>query len=157
SRLEKNGKIIVIASRLHEADLSGMLLEQQAAGGDEWTVIEMPALNEAGQALWPEKYDVPALERIRSNITTFDWEALYQQQPIHETGSYFREQWLKPYVDDPPLSSLNVYGGSDYAVTANGGDYTVHAVVGVDPKNRMFLLDLWRQQASSAIWIDAFC
>jgi hypothetical protein len=35
--------------------------------------------------------------------------------------------------------------------------YTVHVVVGVDPKNRMFLLDLWRQQASSNVWIEAFC
>jgi phage terminase large subunit-like protein len=28
---------------------------------------------------------------------------------------------------------------------------------GIDPKNRMFLLDLWRQQASSNVWIEAFC
>jgi hypothetical protein len=30
---------------------------------------------------------------------------------------------------------LNVYGGSGYAVT--GGDYTVHAVLGVDPWKRL--------------------
>jgi predicted phage terminase large subunit-like protein len=30
-------------------------------------------------------------------------------------------------------------------------------VVGVDFNNRMFLLDIWRQQASSAVWIEAFC
>jgi predicted phage terminase large subunit-like protein len=42
-------------------------------------------------------------------------------------------------------------------VSADRGDYTVHVVVGVDPNNRMFLLDLWRQQASSNVWIDAFC
>ena len=36
---------------------------------------------------------------------------------------------------------------SDYAVTANGGDYTVHVVVGIDPDGRMYLLDLWRKQA----------
>ena len=31
--------------------------------------------------------------------------------------------------------TLRVYGGSDYAVTADGGDYTVHAVVGLDPES----------------------
>ena len=38
--------------------------------------------------------------------------------------------------------TLRVYGGSDYAVTADGGDYTVHIVVGIDPEGRMYLLDL---------------
>jgi predicted phage terminase large subunit-like protein len=33
----------------------------------------------------------------------------------------------------------------------------VHIVVGVDPEGRMYLLDLWRKQTSSDIWIDAFC
>lgn len=46
---------------------------------------------------------------------------------------------------------------SDYAVTADGGDYTVHVVIGVDPEGRMYVLDLWRRQASSDAWIEAFC
>jgi predicted phage terminase large subunit-like protein len=33
----------------------------------------------------------------------------------------------------------------------------VHIVVGVDPEGRMYLLDLWRKQTSSDIWIEAFC
>jgi hypothetical protein len=52
---------------------------------------------------------------------------------------------------------LNVYGASDYAVTSRGGDFTVHVVIGVDQKCRMFLLDLWRQQASSNVWMEAYC
>jgi predicted phage terminase large subunit-like protein len=41
-------------------------------------------------------------------------------------------------------------------VSADRGDYTVHVVLGVDPKNRMFLLDLWRQQSSTNVWIEAY-
>jgi phage terminase large subunit-like protein len=52
---------------------------------------------------------------------------------------------------------MRIYGGSDYAVTADGGDYTVHAVVGLDPEGRMYLLDLWRKQAASDEWVEAFC
>jgi hypothetical protein len=46
--------------------------------------------------------------------------------------------------------TLNVYGASDYAVTSHGGDYTAHVVIGVDPENRMYLLDLWRASNGSA-------
>ncbi|MDP4005641.1 phage terminase large subunit [Methylobacterium sp. NEAU K] len=52
---------------------------------------------------------------------------------------------------------MSVYGASDYAVTRDGGDYTVHIVVGVDPDGNMYVLDLWRKQADSAEWIGAFC
>ena len=52
---------------------------------------------------------------------------------------------------------MRIYGGSDYAVTADGGDYTVHFVVGLDPEGRMYLLDRWRKQSSSDEWIEAFC
>jgi hypothetical protein len=31
----------------------------------------------------------------------------------------------------------------------DGGDYTVHFVVGLDPEGRMYLLDRWRKQSSS--------
>jgi hypothetical protein len=134
---------------MHQDDLSGRLLAQQAAGGDQWTVVELKALSASGDALWPEKFDSEALARIKANISAQDWAALYQQEPTQEVGSYFKEDWLIPVLDLPPRSVLNVYGASDYAVTSNGGDYTVHVVIGIDPKRRMFLLDLWRQQTSS--------
>ncbi len=57
----------------------------------------------------------------------------------------------------PPREQLRVYGASDYAVTDHGGDYTVHLIVGLDPAGRMYVLDLWRRQASSEEWVEAFC
>ena len=74
-----------------------------------------------------------------------------------EEGDYFKADWLKPYDTRPARETLRVYGGSDYAVTADGGDYTVHIVVGIDPDGRMYLLDLWRKQTASDEWIEAFC
>ena len=32
-----------------------------------------------------------------------------------------------------------------------------HVVVGIDPEGRMYLLDLWRKQASSDQWVESFC
>ena len=57
----------------------------------------------------------------------------------------------------PDRSTLQIYGGSDYAVTQDGGDWTVHVIVGVDPDSRLWLLDLWRGQTASDQWIEAFC
>src|SRR5262249_36268066 len=37
------------------------------------------------------------------------------------------------------------------------GDYTVHVIVGVDAEGRLYLLDVWREQTSSDVWVEAFC
>jgi predicted phage terminase large subunit-like protein len=157
NRLMPGGAIVVINHRMHEDDLCGRLLAQQAAGGDTWEVVNLPAVNDVGEALWPEAYPIEALHRIRRNTQARDWSALYQQRPAPEDGDYFKAEWLKPYDKAPARDTLRVYGGSDYAVTADGGDFTVHAVVGLDPEGRMYLLDLWRSQSSSERWIEAFC
>jgi hypothetical protein len=85
------------------------------------------------------------------------WSALYQQRPAPEEGDYFKAAWLKPCDMLPAQETMRVYGGSDYAVTADGGDYTVHAVVDLDPEGRMYLLDLWGKQTASDEWIESFC
>ncbi len=157
NRLEENGAIVLINHRMHEDDLTGMLRAQQAAGGDRWEVVELKPDMESGVALWPEKYPIAALERIRRNTTAADWSALYLQNPTPDEGTYFKSEWLRAYIKAPDLATLAVYGGSDYAVTDSGGDYTVHAVVGIDPEDRMYLLDLWRGQKQGDVWIDALC
>jgi predicted phage terminase large subunit-like protein len=158
TRLMPGGAIVLIQTRWHEDDLAGRLLALAASGaGDRWDVLDLPAVDAEGRALWRDWYDESALSRIRLAIGPRDWSALYQQRPTPEDGDYFRAEWLKPYLRTPPRDVMRVYGGSDYAVTADGGDYTVHAVVGLDPEGRMHLLDLWRKQASSDAWIEAFC
>ena len=157
NRLMPGGAIVVINHRMHEDDLCGKLLAQHAAGGDQWEIVELPAINTRGEALWPEWYPIDRLERIRRNTQARDWSALYQQNPTPEDGDYFKAEWMKPYDKAPARDTLRIYGGSDYAVTADGGDYSVHAVVGIDPEGRMYLLDLWRGQTSSDQWVESFC
>lgn len=165
TRLKPGGRIVLIQTRWHEDDLAGRLLSDMEAGGDKWEVISLPALAEAddplgrsiGQPLWPEWEDEKNLARKRRAVGPRDWSALYQQRPAPEDGDYFKLDWLKPCSKLPPLETMRVYGGSDYAVTADGGDFTVHVVVGLDPEGRMYLLDLWRKQASSDQWVESFC
>jgi predicted phage terminase large subunit-like protein len=165
TRLKPGGRIVLIQTRWHEDDLAGRLLDDMKAGGDQWEVISLPALAEDndplgrahGAPLWPEWEDEDALSRKRRAVGPRDWSALYQQRPAPEDGDYFKADWLRTYDKLPHKDTLRVYGGSDYAVTADGGDYTVHVVVGLDPEGRMYVLDLWRKQAAPDEWIEAFC
>ncbi len=158
NRLQKNGAIVIINHRTHEDDLSGRLLAQQAAGGDVWTVVELKATPE--KPLWPEEFSAEALARIKANTQPSRfWSALYEQNPIPDEGTYFSSEWLKPYLSTqlPDRRTMQVYGASDYAVTDDGGDWTVHLVVGFDVEERLWLLDMWRGQKTPDVWVDAFC
>lgn len=155
TRLMPGGRIVLIQTRWHEEDLAGWLIAEHEHEG--WVRLDLPAINDDGEALWPEQYPLEALERIRRALPPRDWSALYQQRPTPETGDYFKREWVIPVDVIPPREQMAIYGGSDYAVTADGGDYTVHAVVGVAHDGRMYLLDLWRQQSASDVWVDQFC
>lgn len=155
TRLMPGGRIVVIQTRWHEGDLAGWLQEEHKHEG--WVVLDLPAINEDGEALWPEQYDIQALEQIKRALPPRDWSALYQQRPSPDTGDYFKREWIRQVDKLPPKETLSIYGASDYAVTSGGGDYTVHVIVGVDHEGRLWLLDMWRGQASSDVWVDAFC
>lgn len=151
TRLAPGGRVVVIQTRWHEDDLTGRLLAEQAKGGDQWEILELPAIGRDGDALWPEFYPLSALERIRSVLPVRDWAALYQQRPAPEEGAYFKRDWFRWYDERP--AHLRIYGASDYAVTEGGGDYTVHLVVGIDPQDNIYVLDVWRGQTSSDVWV----
>jgi predicted phage terminase large subunit-like protein len=166
TRLRPGGWVILIQTRWHEDDLAGRILADMARGGEAWDIVSLPAEAEAddllgrapGQWLWDDPYGyADFLRQEKATQLPRNWSALYQQRPAPETGDYFKEEWLRTYASEPPRATLNIYGGSDYAVTSGGGDHTVHVVVGVDPENRMYLLDLWRGQTASDVWIEAWC
>jgi predicted phage terminase large subunit-like protein len=163
TRLKPGGRVALVMTRWHEDDLGGRILDDAATGGHPWTVLSLPMEAEpgdplgraAGEPLWPEWFtDTMRAEARRDSRT---WAALYQQRPAPDTGNYFQREWLRPVATVPPKESLRIYGASDYAVTDAGGDYTVHVVVGMDSDGRLWLLDLWRGQTDSSVWVEAFC
>ena len=167
-RTKPNAKRVLMNTRWHEEDVAGRIIEQINRGVVRGKVIDFPAIAEpndvlgrkVGEYLWDEPggYNYGSFLRQRqAESTPMTWAAMFQQRPAPEEGDYFKAAWLKTYINAPARDTLAVYGASDYAVTADGGDYTVHVVVGVDPDGHMYLLDLWRKQASSDVWVDAFC
>ena len=158
NRLQPGGRIVIIGHRTSEDDPQGRLLDMQACGGDQWRVVEIAPQQDSGritEAVWPDRYPVSALQRIKANTLPQQWSALYMQNPTPEEGTYFLRTWLRPYSSAPEL--MRCYGASDYAVTSDGGDFTVHMVVGIDESGDMWLLDMWRGQASSDVWVEALC
>ena len=173
TRLKPGGSVMLTQTRWHEEDLAGSLLPVGYDGesgmiecrdGNVWEVICIPAQayraddplgRKIDEYIWPEWFPEDHWATFKRNART--WSALYQQKPTPEEGDFFKADWLRPYTKAPDLQTLRVYGGSDYAVSSDKGDYTVHAVVGLDPEGRMYLLDLWRKQASSDQWIESFC
>jgi predicted phage terminase large subunit-like protein len=160
-RLTPQSSIVLIQTRWNEDDLAGRILQHE---GERWRVVTLPMEcestddplgRELGERLWPEWFTERMVDEAKAD--TRKWSALYQQRPAPETGNYFHRDWLRPVDSIPQLKELRVYGGSDYAVTSNGGDYTVHVVLGVDCENRPYLLDVWRGQTASNVWIDAWC
>lgn len=173
TRLKPGGSVMITETRWHEEDLAGAILPEGYNGesgmiecrdGNTWEVICIPAKAEraddplgrkVGEYIWPEWF--PATHWATFERIPRTWSALYQQRPTPEDGDYFKAEWFKPVTKLPDPETLMVYGGSDYAVTGDGGDYTVHIVVGVDSEDRIYILDLWRKQATSDKWVDAFC
>jgi len=160
-RLKPGGRIVLIMTRWHEDDLAGRLMAEQESGGERWDVLSLPAEARSGDplgrapgaSLWPEWFRPEMFAEAKRDLR--NWSALYQQEPTPESGDYFKAEWVRWYDKVPPRDHLEVYGASDYAVTSAGGDYTVHGIVGIDPDDDIYLLDLWRDQTSSDVWVEA--
>jgi len=134
TRLEPGGAVAIVATRWHEADLIGWLLKEHAAEG--WKVISLPAIGEIGEgwrnegdALWPEKFPLEALCRIREAIGSGAWTSLYMQRPAPEQGAIFRRDWWRSYAG--PVECHRTIFSLDCAFkTGQANDYSVIAVVG---------------------------
>jgi hypothetical protein len=163
-RLKPNASQILIMTRFHEDDLAARILADDPTGS--WEVIKLPMIAEdandplgraIGERLWAEWFTDQMVEEAQRDPAL--WLSLYQQRPTAEQGTYWQRHWLHPIAREhvPPVSQLRVYGASDYAVSADRGDWTVHAVVGLDPEDRPWLLDLWRERTTSDVWVNAWC
>lgn len=162
-RMKPGARAVLVQTRWSEADLGGRLEDDMETGGEAWDILRLPMLADVddplgrapGEMLWPDWFTPDMLAQAQRDTRT--WSALYQQRPVPEGGHYFKRDWLRAVPSSPPRDSLRVFGASDYAVTADGGDFTVHIIVGVDSDDRLYVLDLWRDQSSSDQWVEAFC
>jgi len=171
TRLIPGGWEVLIQTRWSDLDLAGRLLPEDYDGqtgmircqdGRDWYVVCLPALCERtddpigrkpGDYLWPEWFTGDHFAPFQANTRT--WNALFQQRPQPEQGTFFQRDWFQRFRVGEQPKDLFRYGSSDYAVTDAGGDYTEHGVMGVDPDSDIWVLDWWSGQKEADVWIDA--
>lgn len=98
TRFEPGAVCVIPMARWHEDDLSGRL--QRDPGGDRLEVLRLPGEAEAddplgrkeGEPLWPERFDLKALEALKLSIGEFWYAALVQQRPVPRTGGMFQRE-----------------------------------------------------------------
>ena len=172
TRLEPSGAMIIIQTRWHEDDLSGRLIQHMESGGEVWDRLDLPAVAEKndilgrlpGDALFPERYDITELDRIKSTLGSYWWFALYQQSPHPDGGNIFKRSWFRYYHDDNEnyiihtpegnkvisKSSCRTIQTCDPAATEKeSSDYFVLGTWAVSPANDLILLNIFREKAET--------
>jgi phage terminase large subunit-like protein len=143
TRVHPGGSIFVLATRWHPQDLSGVLV------AEGWEYINLPALAEGptndngvvigdplgrrlGEALFPELWPVPELEKKRIALLEFGWSALFQGRPRPRGGKVYHEPTF--YSERPKEGYRGIFG-IDLAYTAKtSADWSI-------------CLELWRVDA----------
>lgn len=67
TRLSPTAAMIMVATRWHEGDITGVVLDEMKDGGDQWTYLHLPALHE-GKEVWAD-LTIPGehAERIKAH------------------------------------------------------------------------------------------
>lgn len=100
TRVEPKGCVFIVLTRWHEDDIAGRILSNEFTSGDDFQLLNLPAIydehaarvgpdplgRKLGQALWPARYDEEALAKLQLSVGVDDWTSLYQQRPARTSG-----------------------------------------------------------------------
>jgi len=132
-RLQPGGAIIIVATRWSKRDLTGQVLKASAQReGDDWEVIEFPAILNSGKALWPEFWPIEELEALRNELPNSKWQAQYQQNPTSESAAIVKREWWKVWEhDDPPFCEFTLMSWDTAFESNNRADYSACTLWGI--------------------------
>lgn len=171
---QEHGAFIVIMQRVHERDLTGHILQTESG----WTHLCLPAVSDAkhpfpirtsvvrkstgtvwtdprkeGEALWPEKFPLAALQWIAKDelMSSHMAAGQLQQRPTAREGGLFKRDWFNNPVKRVP-ERLNLVRAWDLASASDPSsdpDYTVGVLMGHDRETKMlFVIDVIRGRFS---------
>lgn len=144
SRLLPNGRIVLINTRWHLADVSGHLrnLAKSNPNADQWETITIPAILDKasaemlglpeGETYWPEMWPTELLLKTRENISPQRWSSLYMQNPMAEGGSLFEDNDFQDWTNPEPPKVEYIFVTADTAFsTKEKADYSALQVWGL--------------------------
>jgi len=105
-RLQPGAKIVLVMTRWSKKDLTGILLKNQTEiKGDQWEVVEFPAILDDGpkpEAVWPEYWKLDELEKVKATLPVGKWNAQWMQRPTSEEGALIKREWWRVWDHDEP-------------------------------------------------------
>ena len=157
TRLHRGAIQLLIATRWHEDDPAGRILNSKMAR--EWEYLALPAICDdekdplgraVGEALWPEHFPVSELPSVElGEISSRSFAALYQQRPQPLEGSIFKASWFDNRYEELP-SLRSVFTGADCASkTGVANDFSAIVTVGTDDVN-YYVLGVVRERLEFA-------
>ena len=153
-RLQPGGSIVIVMTRWGKRDLTGRVLQSMVErDGDEWEVINLPAIMPTGKPLWPEFWSLDELEKLKNELPISKWSAQYQQDPSAEEGALVKREWWQVWEkENPPICDFIIQSW-DTAFTKNErSDYSACTTWGVfrldeDPTDvHIILLDALKER-----------
>ena len=132
-RLQPGGSIVIVMTRWSLRDLTGQVIKSSASrGGDEWEVIEFPAILPSGNPLWPEFWSLDELEKLHTELPNGKWMAQYQQQPTSDSSAIVKREWWKIWPHERPPQCDYILQTWDTAFEKNNrADYSACTTWGI--------------------------
>ena len=152
SRLEKNGKLVIIATRWNTKDLSGRAIDHYKAIGMPYTLITKKALQDDGTMLCDEVLDRQAYDLIVKTMGREIVEANYNQNPIDLVGRLYN-LGFQTYKDLPKDDKGNclIEEVCAYIDTADqGSDYLCCIIYGLF-RGQAYVYDVYFTQEGMEI------
>ncbi len=152
------GRVMMIAQRLHELDPPGYLLDKGT-----YRHLNLPAIAEAeevvaigqgklhrrrlGDLLVPERLDQETLDRMRREMGSAVFNCQYQQNPIAPDGSPLRWEWFGTYdsVQDRRWYEMVVQSWDTAMSAVPSAAFSVCTTWGFR-ESIWYLVDVWRGQ-----------
>jgi len=149
-RLQPGGSIIIVMTRWGLRDLTGQVVKSSMQrGGDDWEVIEFPAILPSGNPLWPEFWSLNELSALREELPNSKWQAQYQQQPTSEEGAIVKREWWKVWEKEtPPRCDYIIQSWDTAFETTTRSDYSACTTWGIwtndedNAQNNIILLNV---------------
>jgi predicted phage terminase large subunit-like protein len=132
-RLQPGGAIVIVMTRWSKKDLTGQVLKSSVQrGGEEWEVIEFPAILPSGGPLWPEFWSMEELSALKEELPNSKWMAQYQQNPTSDTSAIVKREWWQMWEkDSPPYCEFTLQSWDTAFEKSNRSDYSACTTWGV--------------------------
>lgn len=132
-RLQPGGAIVVVQTRWSKKDLTGQVLKAAAMReGEQWEVIEFPAILPSGDPLWPAFWSLEELEALRNELPVSKWQAQYMQAPTSDVSAIIKREWWKLWLDDrPPPCEFLIQSWDTAFLKTERSDYSACTTWGV--------------------------